>query len=44
MRLLEQPNGQRVLKPTGYMPRFLGELVEKGFLKLENWFEQVKTA
>jgi pilus assembly protein CpaF len=36
--------GDRVLKPTGYMPRFLGEMVEKGFLRLESWFEQVKSA
>jgi pilus assembly protein CpaF len=42
MRLAELPNGQRGLKPTGYMPRFLGEMVEKGHLKLESWFEQVR--
>jgi len=42
MRLAENEAGQRVLKPTGYMPRFLGEMVEKGFLKLESWFEAVK--
>ncbi len=30
------------LKPTGYLPRFLGEMVEKGYLKLESWFGQVK--
>ena len=44
MRLVDLPSGQRGLKATGYMPRFLGEMVEKGFLKLESWFEQVKTA
>jgi pilus assembly protein CpaF len=48
MRLAEStPSGSpgdRVLKPTGYMPRFLGEMVEKGFLRLESWFEQVKSA
>ena len=42
MRLVELPNGQPALKPTGYMPRFLGEMVEKGHLKLESWFEQVR--
>jgi pilus assembly protein CpaF len=42
MRLVELPNGQRALKPTGYMPRFLGAMVEKGHLKLESWFDQVK--
>jgi pilus assembly protein CpaF len=42
MRLTESPAG-RVLKPTGYMPRFLGEMVEKGYLRLESWFEQVRT-
>jgi len=44
MRLVDVPgkNGERELKPTGYMPRFLGEMVEKGLLKLESWFEQVK--
>ncbi|HVT80954.1 MAG TPA: ATPase, T2SS/T4P/T4SS family [Phycisphaerae bacterium] len=42
MRLAELPNGQRALKATGYMPRFLGEMVEKGYLKLESWFEQVR--
>ena len=41
MRLTETPTG-RTLKPTGYMPRFLGEMVEKGFLRLESWFEQVR--
>ncbi len=42
MRLAEDESGRRVLKPTGYMPRFLGEMVERGFLKLESWFEAVK--
>jgi Flp pilus assembly CpaF family ATPase len=42
MRLVEMPDGQRVLKPTGYMPRFLGEMVEKGHLKLDSWFETVR--
>ena len=41
MRLVDGPSG-RQLKPTGYMPRFLGEMVERGFLRLESWFEQVK--
>jgi pilus assembly protein CpaF len=44
MRLVELANGQRTLKATGYMPRFLGEMVEKGHLRLETWFEQVKSA
>ncbi|MCL2641418.1 MAG: Flp pilus assembly complex ATPase component TadA [Phycisphaerales bacterium] len=44
MKLTHLPNNQLALKPTGYMPRFLGEMVEKGHLKLESWFEQVKTA
>jgi pilus assembly protein CpaF len=35
-------NGTITLRPTGYMPSFLGEMVEKGFLPLANWFEQVK--
>ena len=30
------------LRPTGYMPRFLPDMVEKGFLQLQSWFEQVK--
>jgi pilus assembly protein CpaF len=42
MRLMDLPGGQRTLKPTGYMPRFLGEMVEKGYLRLESWFEQVR--
>jgi pilus assembly protein CpaF len=42
LRLTELPGGQRALKPTGYMPRFLGEMVERGHLRLESWFEQVK--
>ncbi len=35
--------GGAVLKPTGYLPRFLGEMVERGYLRLESWFGQVKT-
>jgi pilus assembly protein CpaF len=42
MRLTPLPTGERVLKPTGYMPRFLGEMVERGFLRLESWFEGVR--
>jgi pilus assembly protein CpaF len=42
MRLTDMPDGQRLLKPTGYMPRFLGEMVEKGHLRLDQWFEQVR--
>ncbi|MBI1337289.1 MAG: FHA domain-containing protein [Phycisphaera sp.] len=37
---LDTTTGQPVLKPTGYMPTFLGEMVERGFLKLETWFGQ----
>jgi hypothetical protein len=44
MRLTYVQDGRRVLKATGYMPRFLGEMVEKGMLKLDSWFEQVKSA
>ena len=31
-----------VLRPTGYMPTFLGEMVDQGHLQLHSWFEQVK--
>lgn len=44
MRSVEIEGSGPALKPTGYMPRFLGEMVEKGYLRLESWFEQVKTA
>jgi len=44
MKAIEITPGVRVLRPTGYMPRFLGEMVEKGYLRLESWFEQVKSA
>ena len=37
-------NGTLTLRPTGYMPSFLGEMAEKGFLPLSSWFEQVKSA
>ncbi len=43
MKSVELPGGGRTLKPTGYMPRFLGEMVEKGHLRLESWFEQVRS-
>jgi len=36
--------GKMTLRPTGYMPSFLGEMVEKNFLQLGSWFEQVKSA
>ncbi len=42
MRSIEISPGVRQLKATGFMPRFLGEMVEKGHLRLDNWFEQVK--
>lgn len=41
MRAVEH-EGRMQLRPTGYMPRFLGEMVEKGHLRLNAWFEQVK--
>jgi pilus assembly protein CpaF len=44
LRLMDLPNGQKALKATGYMPRFLGDMVEKGVLRLDTWFEQVKSA
>jgi len=37
-------SGNFVLRPTGYMPRFLGELVDKNFLQLHSWFDQVKVS
>jgi len=30
------------LHPTGYMPTFLPEMVDRGFLELRSWFEQVR--
>ena len=36
-------NGHMQLRPTGHMPRFLGEMVEKGHLQLSSWFDQVRT-
>ncbi|QOV88002.1 ATPase, T2SS/T4P/T4SS family [Humisphaera borealis] len=30
------------LRPTGYMPTFLGEMVDQGHLQLRPWFDQVK--
>jgi pilus assembly protein CpaF len=44
MRLTYVADNRRVLKATGYMPRFLGEMVEKGMLRLDAWFEAVKSA
>ncbi len=34
-------DGVWTLRPTGFMPSFLGEMVEKGFLQIRSWFEQV---
>jgi pilus assembly protein CpaF len=31
----------RVLRPTGYMPSFLPEMVDRGYIQLRSWFEQV---
>jgi len=36
-------NGSLLLRPTGFMPTFLEELVNKGYLQLNSWFEQVRT-
>lgn len=36
-------NGSLELRPTGFMPTFLGEMVDTGHLPLRSWFEQVKT-
>jgi len=33
--------GSLELRPTGYMPTFLGEMVDQGHLQLRPWFEQV---
>jgi pilus assembly protein CpaF len=30
------------LRPTGYMPTFLPEMVDHGFLQLRSWFDQVR--
>jgi pilus assembly protein CpaF len=32
------------LRPTGYMPTFLGEMVDQGHLQLRPWFDQVVKA
>lgn len=36
-------DGTVALRPTGYMPTFLPEMVDRGHLQLRSWFEQVKT-
>jgi len=36
-------NGTFMLRPTGFMPTFLEELVNKGYLQLNSWFEQVRS-
>jgi pilus assembly protein CpaF len=38
-----EATGTWVLRPTGYMPTFLGEMVDHGHLELQSWFETVKT-
>src|SRR5262249_39745731 len=35
-------SGSLVLSPTGFMPTFLQELVNRGQLQLQSWFEQVR--
>ena len=39
---LTHSGGQLELRPTGYMPTFLGEMVDNGHLQLRPWFDQVK--
>jgi Flp pilus assembly CpaF family ATPase len=41
LRLMGQ-NGMLELRPTGYMPSFLGEMVDRGYLPLRAWFDQVR--
>jgi Flp pilus assembly CpaF family ATPase len=36
------PGAPAELRPTGYMPSFLGELVDRGLLPLRGWFDQVR--
>ena len=37
-------DGVMSLRPTGFMPRFLGEMVENGYLQLGSWLEQTRQA
>ncbi len=41
MRFTES-GGSAMLRPTGFMPTFLGEMVDKGYLQLHSWFQQVR--
>ena len=34
--------GVLTLRPTGFMPSFLEEMVNHGFLQLQSWFDQVR--
>ena len=34
--------GVVALRPTGYMPTFLGEMVDRGHLQLQSWFETAR--
>jgi pilus assembly protein CpaF len=34
--------GVLTLRPTGFMPSFLDEMVNHGFLQLQSWFDQVR--
>jgi pilus assembly protein CpaF len=43
LRAVEQ-DGVMALRPTGFMPRFLGEMVENGYLQLGSWLEQSRQA
>ncbi len=38
MSLVEGPTGP-IIKPSGYMPTFLGDLVDHGLLNVEEWFQ-----
>ena len=40
---LSNLGGDARLHPTGYMPTFLGEMVDEGQLQLRSWFEQVRS-
>jgi pilus assembly protein CpaF len=39
----QEVNGTLMLRPTGYMPSFLGEMVERRYLHLQSWFDQVRS-
>ena len=43
MGLTTDPNNPRLI-PTGYMPSFMGELVEKDLIDLDRWFGRKESA